>query len=122
MLINICLLILLHIIGDFYLQSDKLSKCKQAQFDNACEPCSECNNKEYFNLKKVIIHSLLSLIPYVLLFFLWVTDFWKTILFLVIVFVSHIIIDCFSCWFKRQVKCSLAFIIDQFLHCLVLVL
>jgi hypothetical protein len=120
MIINFFVLLVLHVIGDFYLQSDKLSKCKQAQIDDACSPCEKCNNKKYFNFSKIIIHSALCLIPY----FLGLLLFWVPIIdgmiFLASVFVAHILIDSFTCWVKKYLKHTLAFLIDQALHVIII--
>lgn len=121
MFYNIIIFILLHVIGDFYLQSDQLSKCKQAQIDDKCKDCESCKQKSYFNIFKIILHVILYLIPFAVLFLLWEGNLWKILIIFSILFISHIIIDCFTSWLKTKIKKIVSFIIDQSLHIIIIV-
>jgi len=76
------LFLLCHFIGDFYLQSKKMIREKESSF------------------KKVAIKSVLYVVPFLILFFLslfWealpVFDFLQFGIFVLIIIISHFIID-----------------------------
>lgn len=93
---NIILLIIFHVIGDFYLQSESVAKDKK-------------------NLNRsMLIHALIYSIPF-FIFFFYIK---KSVLLLIIVVVSHLIIDICSVRFKNKYKDKecLIFCIDQLVH------
>lgn len=104
-------LILMHILGDFYLQTNKIAKAK-ANNDN--------DNSLFINYKYLTIHSLLYCIPFISLFF--IQKWYWSLLILFIIFISHWIIDLFTCWFKRKTKTTFVLLLDQTIHIMVLFL
>lgn len=104
-------LILMHILGDFYLQTNKIAKAK-ANNDN--------DNSLFINYKYLTIHSLLYCIPFISLFF--IQKWYWSLLILFIIFISHWITDLFTCWFKRKTKTTFALLLDQTIHIMVLFL
>ena len=36
---------ILHLMGDFYLQTEKVAKCKNAKIDIDCQDCIKCKKK-----------------------------------------------------------------------------
>ena len=100
--INLIIILIMQFIGDFYLQFNLLSKCKEAKMDDTCNPCVECSDKEIFNLKKVLIHVGLYMIPFLFLLIIWNRNYWLLLMIYLILAVSHIIINCFSIFFENQ--------------------
>ena len=106
MLLNF-ILILMHILGDFYFQTNTIAKQKIG------------SHSFWPNFKWLLIHVAiytLFFLPLILL-----VSSCKSVILLVIIFVSHLLIDGISCFFKKK-KCfkSVVFIIDQILHIAVL--
>lgn len=104
-------LILMHILGDFYLQTNKIAKAKTNK-DN--------ENSLFINYKYLTIHSLLYCIPFISLFF--IQKWYWSLLILFIILISHWITDLFTCWFKRKTKITFALLLDQTIHIIVLFL
>ncbi|MDD5292932.1 MAG: DUF3307 domain-containing protein [Candidatus Izemoplasmatales bacterium] len=96
------IMLLLHVIGDFYTQSNRMNEHKKK------------------NNRHLILHVLIYTLPYTILFFL--VEKWFVILILLIaLFASHYLIDFLK--IKHEKKCRLtykAFLVDQFLHIIVL--
>ncbi|MBE6812122.1 MAG: DUF3307 domain-containing protein [Ruminococcaceae bacterium] len=119
-MVNFIILIILHLLGDFYLQTAKIAKCKNAKIDNDCNNCKKCKDKSKLNKQYMFIHMLLYTLPFVFLFFM---TGWKSALLAIIgIIVSHGIIDSIACFFNKRTKQTLVFIIDQFLHTSILFL
>lgn len=107
------LLIIAHLIGDFYLQSKKLSKAKEE------------------SVSRVFLHSLLYSFPYIIVF-LFSFNFSSFITYIfVMVVISHSIIDLIkysyhkNCRNKGLLSCQkerFFFFFDQILHLIILVL
>ncbi len=113
-MLNIIILVILHLLGDFYFQSDKLAKCKNATIDSKCKGCVKCKQTSKFNLKYLFLHTLVYIIPFASLFLLTT---WKTVVqSLIILFISHFIIDMCACVINKKIKQTVAFVIDQLLH------
>ena len=47
---------ILHLMGDFYLQTEKVAKCKNAKIDIDCQDCIKCKKKSFLNFKYILIH------------------------------------------------------------------
>ncbi|MDR0913059.1 MAG: DUF3307 domain-containing protein [Methanobrevibacter sp.] len=116
--------LLCHFIGDFYLQSEKMVRKKEGSF------------------KKIAIHSVLYVIPFLILFFLslfWdalpAFDFLQFSIFIIILIISHFVIDSaknqsqiravvLKLWilissiflFEKKISKKWAYIMDQLLH------
>ena len=58
-MVNFVVLIILHLLGDFYLQTAKLAKCKNAKVDIDCNNCKRCKDKSKLNRNYMFIHMLL---------------------------------------------------------------
>lgn len=113
-MLNFTLLMVLHLIGDFYLQSDKIARCKNARISSKCNSCTKCKKGSSLNLGYVVLHSLIYAIPFLLL--LVVTNFKTLIAILVILVVSHVVVDSIACWANKRTKVTLAFLGDQVVH------
>ncbi len=113
-MLNIIILSIFHLIGDFYLQSTKLAKCKNATVDDNCNACKKCKQTHKFNLKFLLFHTLLYTAPFALLFFKanWLT----VIISMAVLFASHFIIDLCTCYLNKKIKKTVVFMLDQGLH------
>ena len=69
-MVNFIVLIILHLLGDFYLQTSKIAKCKNARKNVACNKCTKCKENSKFNVKYLVLHILLYSIPFLVLFFM----------------------------------------------------
>lgn len=99
---NILILFILHVVGDFYLQSDKVAKKKE-------------------NLNTFMqIHFVLYSIPFALLFIYFKID----VSYLIIIILSHLLIDVYSVKlkYKYKEKECLIFCSDQFIHIVIIFL
>lgn len=117
-MVNFIILIILHLLGDFYLQTAKIAKCKNANIDTDCKKCKKCKTNSKLNYKYVFIHTLLYALPFASLFL--ITSYTSAIKIFFIVLFSHGIIDSIACYINKKVKKTIVFIIDQFLHISVL--
>lgn len=112
----IVLLLIVHVLGDFYLQSEKLAKAKRICFS------------------ALLKHIALFIIPVAIISIL----FWSKaiILCLIIMTITHFIIDCFKFIFEKNTysdstrvkefekssKSSYLYAIDQLIHLLVIII
>lgn len=48
-MVNFIILMILHLLGDFYLQTEKVAKCKNAKVDIDCRDCIKCKKKSCLN-------------------------------------------------------------------------
>lgn len=117
-MVNFIVLLILHLIGDFYLQTTKIAKCKNAQIGLECKKCSKCKTGSKLNITYMLLHTLLYIVPFLLLFF--ITDWLVAIISLAIIFVSHALIDTLSCCLNKKLKQTVVFIVDQFIHVVIL--
>ena len=46
---NYLILLIFHMIGDFYLQTTKVARCKNAAKGELCGECQKCKNNIWFN-------------------------------------------------------------------------
>lgn len=69
-MVNYLLLIVLHLLGDFYLQTTKVARCKNAKKSSACGLCKKCGKHSWVNWKYLMLHSLLYITPFVVLYFI----------------------------------------------------
>ncbi|ENY88100.1 hypothetical protein HMPREF1094_00551 [[Clostridium] innocuum 2959] len=99
---NMLLFIIFHVVGDFYLQSDEVAK-----------------NKENLNIF-MLIHSIIYSIPFVLLFIYFKIN----VSLLIIITLSHLLIDVCSVKLKNKYKEKecLIFCSDQFIHIFIIYL
>ena len=113
-MVNFLILIILHIIGDFYLQTTKIARCKNAKKGPNCGECEICKDDAWINWKYLVFHSLFYVLPFGVLFFdvTWT----YAIIVMVALLASHILVDSGSCFFKKRVKKTIVFLIDQVLH------
>lgn len=103
------ILVLMHIIGDFYLQTNLIAQRKNND---------QCSVSGFVNFKYLTLHILLYCTPFFFSFFLlrW---YW-CLLVIAISLVSHLIIDLFTCWLRKHTKRIFAFLLDQCLHIIML--
>lgn len=111
---NFLILLILHFIGDFYFQTSRIAKCKNANIDENCKGCKSCKVKALFNNKFVILHTLLYVVPFLFLFLM--TKWTNALILIAVVLVSHYVIDLVACCLNKKLKQTLVFIIDQILH------
>lgn len=113
-MVNFKVLIILHLLGDFYLQTAKLAKCKNAKIDSDCKKCKNCKNNSKINYRYMLIHIFLYCLPFVALFFMTT---WKNALISIIaIFISHGLVDSVACLFNKKTKQTIVYIIDQLFH------
>ena len=102
-------LVLMHIVGDFYFQTNLIAT-RKSNFD--------CVNNGFVNIKYLTFHALLYWLPFFLCFFLLQWNW--CLLVLPVTFVSHWVIDFFTCWLRKHTKRIFAFLLNQFLHIIIL--
>lgn len=107
-------LMIMHLIGDFYLQSDKVARCKNARISDKCKDCTKCKKGSSLNFGYVVIHSLIYIIPFLLQFFM--TNIKTVIVIGAVLLGSHILIDSAACWANKKAKVTVVFLIDQVVH------
>lgn len=117
-MVNFIVFLVFHLIGDFYLQTTKVAKCKNAQIGLRCKSCKKCKTGAKLNLKYMFLHTFLYIIPFFLLFI--ITDCLTAIICLATIFVTHTIIDIVTCYLNKKFKQTIIFLIDQAVHTLVL--
>lgn len=111
-------LIILHLLGDFYLQTARIAKCKNAKVDTSCNDCIKCKKSSKLNFRYILIHILLYLVPFLTIFFM--TKWNNALLTVLILFISHGIIDIIACCLNKKTNQTIVFILDQILHISVL--
>lgn len=121
MIYNFLIYLLLHIVGDFYLQSDRLAKCKQANKDETCLDCIKCKEGANFNIGKIIVHVGIYMIPYLSLIYFHFYLKWEILIILGIIAISHLVIDLLTCFMKKKTRYTHVFLFDQALHILVII-
>ena len=117
-MVNFIILCILHVFGDFYLQTNKVAKCKSARVDSLCGDCSGCKDGKMYNLKFLFLHIFLYIVPFATMFFM--TSWLRALLIIGICALSHLIIDFITSCFRNKFKQSLLFILDQILHVAIL--
>lgn len=116
---NFLILLILHFIGDFYFQTSRVAKCKNANIGENCNGCKSCKTKALFNNKFVIVHTLLYAVPFLFLFSM--TKWTTALITIAAVLVSHYVIDLVSCCLNKKLKQTLVFVVDQLLHTVILI-
>ena len=117
-MVNFLILLILHFIGDFYFQTSRIARCKNANIGENCNGCKSCKTKALFNNKFLFIHTLLYTVPFLFLFLM--TKWTNALVIIATVLLSHYIIDVIACCLNKKTKQTLVFIVDQLLHTLVL--
>lgn len=102
-------LVLMHIVGDFYLQTNLIATRKSNL---------DCANNKFVNIKYLTFHTLLYCLPFFFCFFLLQWNW--CLLVLPVTLVSHWVIDLFTCWLRKHTKRTFAFLLDQFFHIIIL--
>ena len=98
-MVNFFIILILHIIGDFYLQTSKIAKCKSARLGDSCDQCKSCKKNASFNIKYILLHSLLYVAPFTFLFLM--TKWLNVVIILVGLLISHFVIDIISCCLNK---------------------
>jgi len=62
------ILVILHLLGDFYLQTTKLAQCKNARKGTECGECMKCKEGAWINRKYLLLHSIIYTVPFWSLF------------------------------------------------------
>ena len=111
MKLELLILLCLHLIGDFYLQTNSLASRKIKR--------KEENGEIKISYLWVFIHTLIYDIPFFFIFMV-IKWYWCLIILLILI-VTHFVIDIISCYFKIKCKkLSPIFLVDQIIHFLVL--
>lgn len=113
-MVNYLILIIFHLLGDFYLQSSKVARCKNGNIRETCGACEECKSDSWFNWKFLIIHSVLYIVPFGVLYF--ITEWRYATVAIGVLLITHIMIDIGACYFYKKIKQTVVFIVDQALH------
>ncbi len=113
-MVNYLILIILHLLGDFYLQTSKVARCKKGKTGEKCGECKECKSGSWFNWKFLIIHSVLYMVPFGVLYF--IIEWRYATVAIGVLLVTHILIDMGACYFQRKNKQTVVFVVDQALH------
>ncbi len=113
-MVKYLILIILHLLGDFYLQTTKVAQCKNARKGSACGECKKCKDSSWINRRYLFVHSLLYIVPFLVLYFIMRGIYVTAVI--GILLVTHILIDTASCYFNRKNKKTVVFIVDQALH------
>lgn len=125
---EVCLviLIILHILGDFYFQSDRVARCKVGEMSDKCGDCNYCKDSKWPNIGYLLIHTALYSIPFAVVAIIDIIsecfdiEWWMWLIVVVINAIMHFGVDFVSCFFKKKndgKPCkSLIFILDQLAH------
>lgn len=113
-MVRYLVLIILHLLGDFYLQTSKIAQCKNARKRLECGACEKCRDNSWMNGQYLLIHSLLYVVPFLNLYFISSGTYVTAII--CTLFVTHIVIDAVSCFFNKKSRQTIVFIVDQVLH------
>lgn len=113
-MVNYLPLIILHLLGDFYLQTTKVAQCKNAKKGLACGECEECKDDSWINKKYLLVHSLLYIVPFFILYF--IIGCADATVVIGVLLVTHILVDTATCYFNKKNKQTVVFIVDQALH------
>lgn len=108
------ILIIVHLLGDFYLQTTKIAQCKNARKRFECGECKQCKSGSWINWKYLFVHSFLYTIPFCFLGYIMQSTYMVGLI--VVLFMSHAVIDALSCYLNKKSKQSVVFIFDQALH------
>ena len=117
-MVSFLILLILHFLGDFYLQTSKIAKCKSANIGEGCNGCHSCKKNAFFNNKYIIVHALFYIVPFLFLFAM--TRWTSALTIIAILLFSHYVIDIASCYLNKKNKQTLVFILDQILHIAIL--
>lgn len=99
-MVNFLILVILHFIGDFYLQILKITKCKSDNIGNGL------NN--FKNSKYLILSAFIYVIPFLFLFFM--TEWINILVIIPFLYVVHYVIDDASCYLRNKTKQTVVFI------------
>lgn len=113
-MVNYIFLIILHLLGDFYLQTTKVARCKNANTGVACGACKKCKDSSWINKKYLLVHSILYIVPFGTLYIIMRSIYATTII--GILLVTHLLIDTATCYFNKKNKQTVVYIVDQALH------
>lgn len=104
----IFILILMHVVGDFYFQTKIIADNKIG------------DHKIWPNFKWLLIH--IGIYTACFIPIIWLIEGWYGLIVIAILFVSHFVIDGITCFLKKKISIhSLVFLIDQVLHAIVLI-
>lgn len=113
-MVNFIILLISHFVGDFYLQTTRIARCKNAQVSSKCGNCIGCKSGSRFNMRYVMVHALLYVAPFLVMFL--ITDYISALISLAVILISHVIVDVISCCFNKNKKQTIVFIVDQSVH------
>lgn len=95
-MVNYLFLIILHLLGDFYLQTTKVAQCKNAKKGSSCGACKKCKDSSWINKKYLLIHSILYIVPFLALYLIMKGIYVTAII--GILLVTHMLIDATTCY------------------------
>ncbi len=94
-MVNYLLFIILHLLGDFYLQTTKAAQCKNAKKGLVCGECKKRKDSSWINWKDLIVHSILYIVPFGVLYLIMGCIYVTAVI--GILLVTHILIDVGTC-------------------------
>lgn len=115
-MVDFIIMLSIHLFSDFYLQTSKVAKCKNANINDACGNCKKCNCNTKVNVKYFLIHAVLYMLPYALL--LWFVEWHEAMVIIALLGATHGLIDLVTCLIKNKWKPICIFVADQVLHIL----
>ena len=113
-MVNYLILIILHLLGDFYLQTTKVARCKNAKKGPACGECKKCKSSSWINGGYLLVHSVLYIVPFCVLYLIMGWVYVTAVI--GVLLITHILIDVGTCYFNKKIKQTIVFILDQALH------
>lgn len=116
-MVNLFILLILHMIGDFYLQTSRTAICRGTGADAECAACVS-RRKILLRVRRIALHALVYVAPF--LFLLHTTKWFNVAAIMGVLMLSHAIVDALSCRLNKKWKHILVFILDQGLHIAVL--
>ena len=108
------IIFILHLLGDFYLQTTKVAQCKNARKRSECDMCKKCKVDSWINWKYLLVHSLIYIVPFGVLYLIMQSINVTNIMLLL--FATHMLVDMATCYLNKKSKQSVVFIVDQALH------
>ena len=108
--------LILHLIGDFYLQFAKIAHCKVGLLDDTCVNCTRCKDEKLVNFKFLLLHVLLYGVPFAMIFHF--AKWYYAIAIIIFLVLTHFAVDFITCLLKKykKIPSSVIFVVDQALH------
>lgn len=113
-MVDFIIMIGIHLISDFYLQTSRVAKCKNANVSDTCGNCKKCKGNTKVNMRYLLTHIVIYMLPFV--FLLGFVEWHKALIIIALLGASHGFIDLVTCLLKNKWKPICIFVFDQILH------